>query len=299
MKESQDQNLLDEFLDLEERIKEIQTIEETCLNMIDNIFQLKSPNKTLKIGFIYLSDILHYYPKLSQTYVRMLIEYLKMHIELNNSLIHSKVLDIENANLEMEYTGSSLTERYKFCGAPLRWLPTWIAGVFRDYILNNSIQDLDETHLEILQSIIINQEFEEEDSDSWINFYSDIKRYIFVSLSNYDFSNIALNIAQKIFTFEKILPNLLETTFDTFILTMAYIYDSGEDYELNLDLARHNMKILLTFISEIKYKDCQSYIYKLIKTFAIEHNEIYLRSNLLDLMNNISQLQRGDIFREF
>jgi len=53
------------------------------------------------------------------------------------------------------------------------------------------------------------------------------------------------------------------------------------------------MKILLTYVSEIENKDCKHYVYNLIKKFAIKNNEIYISSNLLDLMNRIYQEKRG------
>lgn len=288
--EAIDETNKNELSELEERLNEMAKYEEKFLSIIDSIFERRSPNNTLKIGFIYLANILHYYPNLAEKYIKLIIE-------LDYIIIRQQVLEIDNASLEMEYTGNSLAEKYKICGAPLLWMPIYIAGIFRDYILKNNIQALNETHLEIFHSIVINQDFNDEDSDLWIDFFSDMKPYIFVSLSTKDFANVALNICQKIFTFEKILPTLLSSTFDTFISTMKYIYDySMQDYENENDVSPENMKILLTFISEIKIHECQSYIYRLIKSFAIQNNEIYLKSNLLELMNRISQEQRGDIF---
>jgi hypothetical protein len=60
------------------------------------------------------------------------------------------------------------------------------------------------------------------------------------------------------------------------------------------------MKTLLTSISELKSEnnDCKAYIYKLIKTFAIQNDKKYLKSNLLDLLNSIYKEKRGQIFEE-
>ena len=64
------------------------------------------------------------------------------------------------------------------------------------------------------------------------------------------------------------------------------------------DECNDNMKNLLTFISEIEKDNWKNYVYRLIKTFAISNNDLYLNSNLLDLMNRIYQEERGDIFVE-
>ena len=150
----------------------------------------------------------------------------------------------------------------------------------------------------ILHSIIIHQDFNEEESKSWILLYNDLKKYLFVSLCEKQFSNVALSILNKIFSFGKILKELLDSTFDTFdlfISTMKIIY--GDEI---MDEPHENMKTLLTFISEIKSEnnDCKAYVYKLIKTFAIQNDKKYLKSNLLPLMNSISNEKRGKIFDE-
>ena len=72
---------------------------------------------------------------------------------------------------------------------------------------------------------------------------------------------------------------------------MKIIYKSLYDEE-----CLNNMRYLLTYISEIKFDFCREYIYRLIKDFAINNNEYYLKSNLVDLMNNLYKKLRGDIF---
>ena len=126
-------NMKNELAELEERLGEIATQEDKFLNIVDSIFEMRSPNNTLKIGFIYLANILHYYPSLAEKYVKLLIE-------LDYVVIRQQVLEIDNATFEMEYTGNCLAEKYKICGAPLLWMPIYLAGIFRDYIITNNIQ---------------------------------------------------------------------------------------------------------------------------------------------------------------
>ena len=65
---------------------------------------------------------------------------------------------------------------------------------------------------------------------------------------------------------------------------------------LNDEDCSNNMKTLLTYICETK--NMKQYVYELIKEFAINNNNIYLKSNLLDLMNLLHQSLRGDIFND-
>lgn len=172
------------------------------------------------------------------------------------------------------------------------WNSIVVAGIFRDYVKHKLIR-LEDTHLEIFYSIIINQEFSDSESDQWLDFYNDMKKYLFVALCQKEFSNLALSICKKIFSFEKILSELLKLTFDIFISSMRIVYENDVP-----DECHENMKSLLTYISEIKLNDCKQYVYELIKAFAINNNDIYLTSNLLDLMNKIYQEERGDIFSD-
>jgi len=67
----------------------------------------------------------------------------------------------------------------------------------------------EDTHLKIFESIILNQEFNDNDSDEWLQIYNDLKKYLFVSLSEENFSDIALEICKKFFSFDKIITILL------------------------------------------------------------------------------------------
>ena len=273
--------------DVKFKINEIKKCEDIILNIIDHIFNLSSPRMTIKIGFIYLAEILEFYPELAKKYMKLLIEY-------KDNTIRKEVLKVNKSLEEYEYTMNCFTERYKICGTPYLWNQLVIAGIFRDYVIEN-LERFESTHLLILHSIIIHQDFNEEKSNSWILLYNDLKKYLFVSLCEKQFSNIALSILNKIFSFGKILKELLDSTFDLFISTMKIIY--GDEV---MDEPHENMKTLLTFISEIKSEnnDCKGYVYKLIKTFAIQNDKKYLKSNLLPLMNTISNEKRGNIFDE-
>jgi hypothetical protein len=278
-----DSNQLDENMKnlLEENISKISQYEKEFLQVIDTIFNKKNPYITLKIGFIYLSNIIHYYPSLAEKYIKLLIEF-------QYNTIRKDVLEVEQQNIESEYTSSYLTEKYKICGAPLYWKPIFVTKVFIEYVKNN-LKSLEEIHLGILYSIIINQDFDPAESEEWIVMYNEIRPYLYKSFANSKHTDISLSIAKKFFSFEFILEKLLESSFDSFLENLYEIYS----YEM--ESCCENMRILLTFISESK-ESAKKYVYRLIKSFAIKNNELYLNSNLLDLMNRIYKEERGEIF---
>ena len=48
------------------------------------------------------------------------------------------------------------------------WNQQVITGIFRDYVIEN-LERFEYPHLLILHSMIINQDFNENESESWIN----------------------------------------------------------------------------------------------------------------------------------
>jgi hypothetical protein len=85
-----DPQLLNDLVDINEKVNEVHKYEQKLLDVIDFIFQEKSPNMTIKIGFIYLAEILHFYPLLAQKYIKLLIEF-------KYNSVRKEVLEIENA----------------------------------------------------------------------------------------------------------------------------------------------------------------------------------------------------------
>ena len=96
-----------------------------------------------------------------------------------------------------------------------------IAGIFRDYVLEN-LERFESNHLLILHRIIIHQKFNESEAEDWLNLYNDLKKYLFVALCEKQFSGIALSNLIKFLVLLKYFI-LLYNTFDLFITTVIFI----------------------------------------------------------------------------
>jgi hypothetical protein len=86
----EDPQLVSDLKEINEKISEVDKYEQKLLEVIDHIFQEKSPNMTIKIGFIYLAEILHYYPSLAAKYIKLLIEF-------KYNSVRKEILEIDNA----------------------------------------------------------------------------------------------------------------------------------------------------------------------------------------------------------
>lgn len=264
----------------EQHVDFIKDYEQNYLDLIKQIFDFKSPLLTMKVGFIYLAKILQFYPDLAEKYMQMLIEF-------EHGKIRAEVLDVQYENYEQKYTANWFSESYLISGAPNQWNAIVVAGLFRDYILKKE-EEFDLIHLKIFYSIVLNHEFGEEGKDEWIAIFKDLKTYLYFSLCSEEFSEISLHILKKFYSFAPIVENILEVTKDSFLEAMSVIYGK------RLIKCKENMLNLLTFISF--ESNCKSYVYRLLKEFAIANNELYLTSNLLELMNDIYKGERGLIF---
>ena len=90
-------------------------------------------------------------------------------------------------------------------------------------ILNGKYERFEDSHINILRSIIITQYIDENDK-SWIALFNDLKRLIFDSLSEPNSTDTALIILKELFSYELMLPDLLDSTKELFNSTMKVIY---------------------------------------------------------------------------
>ena len=91
---------------------------------------------------------------------------MKLLIEYKDNIIRNDFLQVEQKY--DYYSINSYSEKDKESGTPCFWNQLVITGIFRDYVIEN-VERFEYPHLLILHSIIINQDFNENESESWIN----------------------------------------------------------------------------------------------------------------------------------
>ena len=114
--------------------------------------------------------------------------------------IRSAVIEVNpipGTEEEQVVSGSS-TEKYRTYGAPLEWNPLFIASSLEQHIKQGDLVNLEWAHIEIFESCL-HQEMFEEDYEKWLEIFSSLKSYLFISLTDRDFCPTSIKILTKIY----------------------------------------------------------------------------------------------------
>ncbi len=182
-------------------------------DIINKIFTSDAPKATIKIGLIYLAKILHFYPDFTDTYLSILLNC--------TDNIRSTTLEVEPlpGTEEEVYVSGANTEKYRTYGTPLEWNSLYIAQSLEKFIISNSLESLEWDHIEIFDACL-QQEFNENELENWLEIFSSLKNYFFISLCYRDFSTTSIEVLKKFFCHPVMQPKVLEDCLDIFIKTL-------------------------------------------------------------------------------
>lgn len=256
--------------------------------MIEAIFRVEAPKATLKIGLIYLAKILNFYPEFTDLYLQIL---LSVPDNIRTSVVDCNPLP---GTEEEVYVSGSSTDKYRTYGAPLEWSPLYIAQSLEKFIKESGLENLEWPHVEIFESCL-KQDFYEDDVDKWLQIFSSLKSYFFISLCYRDFSSTTIEILKRIYTNPSMQKKFIEESKNIFVKTMRLIYQPDVEYE-----CQQNVKEFLEYLheSENTTKELKKMVYDVIKYFADHNKKAFQTSNLIDLTVDVVDKKRGQIFRQ-
>lgn len=256
--------------------------------MIEAIFKVEAPKATLKIGLIYLAKILYFYPDFTDLYLKILLS-----VPEN---IRTSVVDVSPlpGTEEEVYVSGSATEKYRTFGAPLEWNPLFVAQSLEKHIKDSKLEILEWPHIEIFEACL-QQEFYEEDVDKWLEIFSSLKSFFFISLCYRDFSSTTIEILKKIYSNAGMQQKFIEESKSIFVKTMKLIYQPDVEYE-----CQQNVKEFLEYLHTCDNSSpaLKKMVYDVIKYFADHNKKAFQKSNLIDLTVNVVDEKRGNIFRQ-
>jgi hypothetical protein len=256
--------------------------------MIEAIFRVEAPKATLKIGLIYLAKILNFYPEFTDLYLQIL---LSVPDNVRTSVVDCNPLP---GTEEEVYVSGSSTDKYRTYGAPLEWSPLYIAQSLEKFIKDSGLENLEWPHVEIFEACL-KQEFYEDDVDKWLQIFSSLKSYFFISLCYRDFSSTTIEILKKIYTNPSMQKKFIEESKNIFVKTMRLIYQPDVEYE-----CQQNVKEFLEYLHECENTtpELKKMVYDVIKYFADHNKKAFQISNLIDLTVDVVDKKRGQIFRQ-
>ena len=254
---------------------------EVVFEIINKVFVHDAPKATLKVGLIYLAKIINFYPEFSQTYLQILLS-----VEEN---IRAAVIEVNPIpGTEEDYVVSgSTTEKYRTYGAPLEWNPLSIAQSLEKHIKEKELVNLEWAHVEIFEACL-QQDLFEEDYEKWLEIFSSLKSYLFISLTDRDFCTTSIEILKKIYNWMQ--EAFIKESKTIFVKTLKLLYQPEVEQE-----CKDYVKDFLTELSQ-STPALKKMVYDVIKYFAEKNTENFQNSNLIELTNSVVFQRRGEIF---
>lgn len=248
------------------------------MEMLREIFQPSKATSILKIGLIYIAQILRPYPELCDLYLTVLLSVSK---EVRMAAMEiTPPPEGEEGQLVL---GSS-TFKYRLYGAPMEWNSIGVASSLKRLIKEKGVSFRQE-HIDILASCLV-QEMK-MDEGQWWEIFKELKDELFYSLCEEGFCRNAAGILKKMISNPVIQAQALNESRDIFqkIFERIYSYEISSEAKMNL----LDMLQSLCDMGEV-YKE---YCYSIIKNFSGKTRKKYLESNLIDFMNNLARTRRG------
>ena len=211
-------------------------------------------------------------------------------------VIRNAVLDVkplQGSEIEIYVYGCN-SEKYQTFGAPLEWDSLFIAKELEKYIKLHNLEALEWDHINIFEACLV-KEFKEEEIDKWITIFQELKSYFFIAMCDSDLSLLSIEILKKFFMNEKMQSRIMEICKEVIVKTLSLLYQPDCDQE-----CKDNCREFIEFLHDnnSSNQNLKNFVYNVIKKFADQSKNLFLKSNLMQLSNRIVEERRGQIFGE-
>lgn len=153
------------------------------------------------------------------------------------------------------------------------------------YVYEHKLDYFEPKHIQILYGCL-EQDLDSTKLDTWLKIYKDLQKYIFISLTDRSICGIAASIIKKFFENKNLSEQILPITKDLFFRIVTNIYQpdiSMRSKENLLDLFKYLVRDDDTF---------REYVYQVIKNYSERHKAAFLKSNLVEFMNDLARNRR-------
>lgn len=261
--------------------------QQILLELILSFFNVHENKNILKIGLIYLAPALVPFPDICERYYQVLLQITE---EIRGSVLQCDTGEDDEFSSEKPVFFGSCNFQYKLFGAPLYWNAVGIAESLNQYVKDNEMESFEKEHIDILRACLV-KDLEEQDKTRWLEIYDHLKEYIFLSFCDKRLCQLASEILKKLFQFEAIQDQVLDMSRKIFLNALRLLYKADSEPECRQNLLNFFEDPDLS--EEVKFRN---YFYNIIKEFSEMHLKMFLESNLVDFMNNISRKRRTELF---
>eukprot|EP00825_Cyclidium_porcatum_P051511 TRINITY_DN949_c0_g1_i1.p1 TRINITY_DN949_c0_g1~~TRINITY_DN949_c0_g1_i1.p1 ORF type:complete len:805 (-),score=152.08 TRINITY_DN949_c0_g1_i1:109-2523(-) len=267
------------YMELKQEVQLRQEQKSQLLNIINELFKQNVSSNILQVGLIYTAPILNEYPELCGRHLDILLD-------IEDKI--RKIVLTTNPDPEKEegqIVRGCTSFRYKLTSAPVEWNSVGIAQSLDLHVQTTKLQDFCYKHLEIMYGCLY-QQLDSKDSKTWFGIYENLKKYIFIAFTRKDLCEIASQILKKFFLFEAIQEDVLKNSDQIFFKLLGMVYHVDVD-----EACKQNLLEFFEFLIG-KNEIFQTYIYNIIKEFSEKNKNLFLKSNLIDFMNNLAKERR-------
>jgi hypothetical protein len=154
------------------------------------------------------------------------------------------------------------------------------------------LERFEREHIEILAACLY-RPIEDQDANTWKEIYDNLKTYIFVALCDNYLCSLASMILRELFSFDKIQDDVMKLSSKIFLRALLLLYSPESDQE-----CRDNMLQFLNYLKTghegtDRQESFREYTYEILKEFSEKSKTYFLRSNLVEFMNNLARERRG------
>lgn len=136
-----------------------------------------------------------------------------------------------------------------------------IALSLDEYVHNEKLTEFSKEHLEIIIGCLHN-ELLEEHTQTWIDIFNNLKKYIFLALLERDMCSLASSIIKRLFLFAPIQATVMIDSHVLFLRLINFTYDPDID-----TYCKENLLDLFEFLNT-QGSQFKTYTYNLIKDFS-------------------------------
>ena len=153
------------------------------------------------------------------------------------------------------------------------------------YVHEHKLDYFEAKHIQILYGCL-EQDIDPNKLDNWIKIYKDLQKYIFISLTNRGICGIAASIIKKFFENKNLSEQILPITKDLFFKIVINVYQP--------DISMRAKQNLLELFNYLVREDEQfkEYVYQVVKNYSERHKAAFLKSNLVEFMNDLARNRR-------